>query len=74
MFLSNEDVVALTGRKRPSAQARFLHSLGMKFMRRLDGSIALRQEELDRHTLTKPREVKQRRSLDLSLLRRPVVA
>jgi hypothetical protein len=45
----------------------------MKYTRRLDGSIALRQEELDRHTLTRPTELKQRRALDLSLLRRPQV-
>ena len=69
MFVTETDVQNFTGKKRPSAQARFLERLGMKFTRRLDGSIALRQEELDRHTLTKPPDVRQRRSLDLSLLR-----
>jgi hypothetical protein len=74
VFVTETDVQSFTGKKRSSAQARCLERLGMKFTRRLDGSIALRQEELDRHTLTRPAELKQRRALDLSLLRRPQVA
>lgn len=54
MFVSAEDLIAFTGLKRSSAQARFLAKHHIKFMLRLDGSIALRQEELDRHTLSEP--------------------
>jgi hypothetical protein len=70
MFVSPEQLEVFTGKKRPSAQARFLDRWNMKYIERGDGTIALRQEELDRHTLTKKTEVKLRRTLDLSLLRR----
>jgi len=71
MFVSAEALEAFTGKRRPSAQARFLDRCDMKYIERGDGTIALRQEELDRHTHTKTSETKQRRALDLSLLRRP---
>ncbi len=70
MFVSPEQLEVFTGKKRPSAQARFLDRWNMKYIERGDGTIALRQEELDRHTLTKKTDVKLRRTLDLSLLRR----
>ncbi len=70
MFVNPEQLEVFTGKKRPSAQARFLDRWNMKYIERGDGSIALRQEELDRHTLTKKTEVKLRRTLDLSLLRK----
>lgn len=70
MFVSSEQLEALTGRSRPSAQARFLDRWDIKYIERPDGTIVLRQEELDRHTLSKPADRKQRRALDLSLLRR----
>jgi Domain of unknown function (DUF4224) len=74
VFVAEQDIQIFTGKRRPSAQARCLHRLGIRHTRRLDGTIALRQEELDRHTLTKPPEVKRWRSLDLSLLRGVAVA
>ena len=70
MFVGAEQLEAFTGKKRPSAQARFLDRCDMKYIERPDGTIALRQEELDRHTLTRVNEVKSRRTIDLSLLRR----
>jgi hypothetical protein len=70
MFVSAEELKAFTGKRRPSAQARFLDRCDMKYIERGDGTIALRREELDRHTLTKTPDAKQRRALDLSLLRR----
>jgi hypothetical protein len=70
VFVSAEHLEAFTGKRRPSAQARFLDRWNIKYLARADGTIALRQEELDRHTLARPAEVKQRRGLDLSLLRR----
>jgi hypothetical protein len=70
MFVSAQYLEVFTGKRRPSAQARFLDRCDIKYIERADGTIALRQEELDRHTLTKAPEVKRRRSLNLSLLRR----
>jgi hypothetical protein len=72
MFVTQEALKELTDKERPSAQARFLRARFPKilFIFRDDGSIALRQEELDRWTLTKPPEVKRRRALDLSLLKK----
>lgn len=70
MFVSAEQLESFTGKRRPSAQARFLDRCDMKYIERADGTIALRQEELDRHTLTGVNVVKSRRALDLSLLRK----
>jgi len=68
MFLSAKELEQLTGLKRPGAQARWLSTRRYKFERRVDGTIALRLEELDAHTLTKASETKHRRALDLSYL------
>lgn len=70
MFLSADELQAFTGKKRPSAQARFLDRCDMRYIERPDGTIALRQDELDRHTLTNVPALKRRRVLNLSLLRR----
>ena len=71
-LVSAETLHEYTGKERPSAQARFLraHFPKILFIFRDDGTIALRREEFDRYTLTKPPEVKRRRTLDLSLLHR----
>lgn len=53
MFVSQEEVEAFTGKKRYSAQARWLAEHHIAFMQRDDGSIILRQDELDRHTLSR---------------------
>jgi hypothetical protein len=53
-FVSQEDVEAFTGKKRYSAQARWLADRRIAFMQHDDGSIVLRQDEMDRHTLSKP--------------------
>ena len=72
MFVSAHALHEYTGKERPSAQARFLRKQfpNILFIFRDDGTIALRQEEFDRYTLSKPSGGKVRRSLDLSLLRR----
>ena len=70
MFVSAEHLIAFTGKRRPSAQSRFLDRCDMRYIERADGTIALRQEELDRHTLSKLPEPKHLRVLDLSLLRK----
>lgn len=70
MFVTAEQLVEFTHKQRSSAQARFLAARGIVFTTRDDGTIALRQEELDRHTLSAPAGPKRRRALDLSTLRR----
>lgn len=68
-FVSVADLEQLTGLRRPSAQARWLAARRYKFERRADrnGTIALRQEELDRHTLSKAAQPAGRRwAVDLS--------
>jgi hypothetical protein len=71
MFVTAKELEALTGKSRPSAQARFLDRWNIRYIARADGTLVLRQEELDRHTLDKAApSTKQRRTLDLSLLRR----
>lgn len=54
MWATHEAIVGATGKTRYSAQARALNEAyhGIMFTRRSDGSIALRQEELDKFTLT----------------------
>lgn len=68
LFVSVEVLEHFTGRKRASAQARFLAQLGLKFAQRFDGTIALRQEELDAHTLTRRIKAKPVWQPDLSAL------
>lgn len=52
-FVNQEDIEAFTGKKRYSAQARWLAEHHVAFIQHDDGSIALRQDEMDRHTLSK---------------------
>ncbi len=71
MFVPPEALQEFTGLKRPTAQKRFLDAVGIKNIERLDGSLAVRQEELDAHTLSgSPKNRKVRRTLDLSVLSR----
>jgi hypothetical protein len=67
-FVSGATLEQLTGKKRPSAQARWLGRYRYKFERRADrnGTIALRQEELDRHTLSKPAQPEKPWRVDMS--------
>jgi hypothetical protein len=68
MFVSAEQLEELTGKSRPSAQARWLGRHRYKFERRNDrnGTIALRREELDRHTLSKSAQPETPWRVDLS--------
>lgn len=70
MFVEPEQLVKFTKKERYAAQARFLDARGIRYTRRDDGSIALRTDELDRHTLSKPAVAARRPTLDLSLLRK----
>lgn len=67
-FVSQEALADLTGRVRPSAQARWLAARHYVFERGADGKIKLRKAELDRHTLSKAIQPVRRRRLDLSSL------
>jgi len=70
MWVSHEELVGFTHLKRYSAQARVLDRHGIKHTRRPDGSIALRREELDAHTLTAANKAKAKREwrVDVSVL------
>jgi hypothetical protein len=71
MFVSLKALEEFTGKTRPTAQARFLDARGLKYVPRDDGTLALRQEELDAYTLSNPpKDPKRRRVLDLSLLKK----
>lgn len=71
-FVSHEDLAEFTHKARHSAQARVLDAYGLKYTRRPDGSVALRQEELDAHTLTRTAKAKAKRDWrpDLSVIER----
>jgi hypothetical protein len=47
MFLSKDELVALTGRRRPKAQARALTGMGIPYRRRPDGSPVVLRIHLD---------------------------
>jgi len=70
LFVSVEVLEQFTGRRRASAQARFLAQLGLKFTQRFDGTIALRREELDAYTLTLGPKARPAWKPDLSALDR----
>jgi hypothetical protein len=67
-FVSADVIEQLTGKRRPSAQARWLARYRYKFERRADRNhtIALRQEELDRHTLSQSIQAETPWRVDLS--------
>ena len=67
IFVSADILEQLTGKRRPSAQARWLISRCYKFERRADGTIALRMDELDVHTVSRSvPSAKRRWAVDLS--------
>jgi hypothetical protein len=47
MFLSPADIEALTGRKQPAAQRRWLDRNGVRYFVRADGRPAVREADLD---------------------------
>jgi hypothetical protein len=47
IFLSKDELAALTGRKRPTAQARALAGMGIPYRRRPDGSPVVLRIHLD---------------------------
>lgn len=53
MFVRAEEIEGFTGYKRPKAQRRFLLERGIVCHFRADGTVALRREEYDAHTLSK---------------------
>lgn len=66
-FVTADVLKQLTGKRRPSAQARWLAARHYKFERRGDGTIVLRSDELDAHTISRPAAFARKRwELDLS--------
>jgi len=66
-FVSADVLHQLTGKRRPSAQARWLAARCYKFERRGDGTIVLRMDELDAHTISRPGAFTRKRwEVDLS--------
>lgn len=48
MFLSADELVRLTGRRRPSAQSRWLAARGWRHDRGADGSVIVHEDEARR--------------------------
>jgi hypothetical protein len=63
MFLTAEQLIEVTGFRRPSAQVRWLSRAGMKFAIGGDGQIKVLRAELERYMLSGP--VKQEPHLRL---------
>lgn len=49
MFLSQDQLIELTGLARPSAQAKWLSSRGWRFDHRADGKLVVLEAEAERH-------------------------
>jgi len=58
IFLSDDEVAHLTGKQRPSAQARALLSMGIPFDRRPDGSPVVRRSVFESAPQAKTAEPK----------------
>lgn len=54
MFLTPDDLAALTGLTRPSAQARWLREHGYRHEVNAAGGVALLRSEVERHLLGGP--------------------
>jgi hypothetical protein len=54
MFLTAEQLIEVTGFRRPSAQVRWLSRAGMKFAIGGDGQIKVLRAELERYMLSGP--------------------
>lgn len=61
MFLSPEDVERLTGKVRPSAQARWLDAHGWRHTRSADGSVVVHEDEARRQLCGGSASRRQRR-------------
>lgn len=54
MILSAADLIEITERHKPSAQARVLDALGVNYKRRPNGSIVVFTQDLHAPTQTRP--------------------
>lgn len=54
MFLQADELIALTGRRRPSAQVRWLTLSGMRFAIGGDGQVKVLRAEVERYMLSGP--------------------
>lgn len=48
MFLSGDDIITMTGRKRSDAQRRVLTTMGVEFRARPDGSLAVLRAHIEK--------------------------
>lgn len=67
MFLTADELEALTGLKRPSAQAKWLAARGWRFDTRADGKLVVLAAEAQRHLCGAP-PARQRTTPDLKAL------
>lgn len=49
MIVSQDEIVRITGKERPTAQARWLLKNGWRFVRNARGEVVLHEREAERH-------------------------
>ena len=59
MFLTSDEVIALTGLHRPHAQAKYLSAHGYRFGRDVQGRVVLARAEVERHLVGGERKRKE---------------
>lgn len=68
MFLSQSQLVELTGKARPSAQARWLDGHGWRYTRRTDGAVVVHELEAERQLCGGSKSTRRRTAPDLEAL------
>lgn len=68
MFLTAQQLEQLTGKKRPSAQARWLRDLGWKFVFNSEGRVIVLEREAERHLVGGGAKERRRTEPDLKAL------
>jgi len=68
MFLSQQQLVDLTHKVRPSAQAKWLDARGWKFERRYDGTLVVHELEAQRRLCSGGSSAPRRTEPDLKAL------
>lgn len=48
MFLNDDELTSLTGRKRSTSRMRVLHALGVEYKRRPDGSLVVLRSHVEK--------------------------
>lgn len=68
MFLSHEQLVELTGKTRPKAQARWLESLGWRYVFNSEGRVIVHEREAERQLCGNGKSQRRRTEPDLEAL------